>query len=507
MACPAPRCHSPISSIMQRIFLFLLLPLFSFGQMPVDTIASIDRFLDHFRSDEAMLTEFFKHMPKGGDLHHHYSGSVPTEVYVDYALENLWIEYRTLQVRPEPPRNRDERQRWMNFELLQQNRLLDQVRDDLIREWSIREFSGEDPSDQFFDAFGKFGYVKDQTYKQGLKVLKQIALEENVQYLETMFTSVDCDAGLQQAAALNAQLLSLGERQDSIALHALLENLYEGFQSAAEPCASAHNAMIRNYHEQLQLDDSLFTIRYQNYAVRVVPPVSVFKALMLSFLSAETSPLVVGVNIVAPEHHFMAIRDYWLHMQLFAFFHKKYPAVKIAAHAGELTPDLANPVDLDFHITDALFIAGAGRIGHGVDIAYESASERVLYTMREQQRAVEINLSSNEFILGVEGDEHPISLYYYHDVPMVLSTDDAGILRTTLTDQYKLLCERYPFFTYQDIKQLAFNSIELSFIEEPAVKQMVMDRLAQAFRGFEKKVISEMEELPRMRKLIQFKTR
>ena len=32
----------------------------------------------------AELTLFFTQMPKGGDLHHHYSGSVYAESYVDF---------------------------------------------------------------------------------------------------------------------------------------------------------------------------------------------------------------------------------------------------------------------------------------------------------------------------------------------------------------------------------------------------------------------------------------
>jgi adenosine deaminase/adenosine deaminase CECR1 len=493
---------------MKRILLLIfILPLFSssYGQIQIDTLASIDAYLNYFRSNEAVLTEFFKQMPKGGDLHHHYSGSVPTEVYVDYALEHFWVNTSTLEVSKTAPNNRKRAGDWMNYALLRQRGTLDQVRNDLVREWSVREFGGPDYSDQFFDAFGKFSLPKNSTYDQGLLTLKQIALEENMQYLETMFTSVDCEAGVSKESEWNARLRAYGGEKREADFRQTLADFFEAFAPVAEPCADSHNAMIRDYHERLSLDDDRFTIRYQNYAVRVIPPVNVFKDLILCFLSADKSELVVGVNIVAPEHEYLSIRDYWLHMQMFAFLSEKFPDVKIAMHAGELTPDLANPVDLNFHITDAIFVAGADRIGHGVDISYESESDKVLDEMRDQRKAVEINLSSNEFILGVEGDEHPISVYYYHDVPMVISTDDAGILRTTLTDQYRILCERYPFFSYQDIKQLPFNSIELSFIEEEEVKQEVWERLEQAFEVFEKKVIEELEELPRLRHLIKLK--
>ena len=48
---------------------------------------------------------------------------------------------------------------------------------------------------------------------------------------------------------------------------------------------------------------------------------------------------------------------------------------------------------------------------------------------------VEINLSSNEFILIVTEEEHPIMLYKKQNVPFIISTDDAGILRTNLSHQ------------------------------------------------------------------------
>lgn len=489
----------------KSLLLLLFLPAILFGQIRIDTTASIDNFLDHFRSDQALLTEFFKRMPKGGDLHHHYSGSVPTEIYVDYALNHFWINLPSLEVRPEPPRNTMPGERWMDYRLLVREGILDQVRDDLIRDWSVREFDGDDPSDQFFDSFGKFSLAKNETYGQGLRSLKQIAKAENVQYLETMLTSVDCDAGFRNYGEKNDQMLRLAEARDEEGLEALLRTIFEEYQEQAAPCVADHNGFITRIHEELALDDEDFTIRYQNYEVRVIPPLDVYKGLILSFLSAEASSLVVGVNFVAPEHYYIAIRDYWLHMRMFAFLHQQFPDVRIALHAGELTPNLANPVELNYHITDALFIAGASRIGHGVTIPYEVKNEEVLDHMRNRRKAVEINLSSNEFILDVEGNEHPISLYYYHGVPIVLSTDDAGVLRTTLTDQYVLLCQRYPYFSYQDIKAVAFNSIELSFIEKSGVKGEVRERLRKAFVEFEEQWIEEMEEVSKWRSLLTYK--
>ena len=91
-----------------------------------------------------------------------------------------------------------------------------------------------------------------------------------------------------------------------------------------------------------------------------------------SFEAAARSPeLIVGVNIVGPENGIVAMRDYALHMRMFKFLRAKYPSVNVAMHAGELTLGDVPPEELGFHIQEALQVAGARRIGHGLDLAHE----------------------------------------------------------------------------------------------------------------------------------------
>ena len=52
----------------------------------------------------------------------------------------------------------------------------------------------------------------------------------------------------------------------------------------------------------------------------------------------------------------------------------------------------------------AVEIAGARRIGHGVDVFYEDRSFALLEHMRDDRIAVEICLTSNDVILGGDGD-------------------------------------------------------------------------------------------------------
>jgi adenosine deaminase/adenosine deaminase CECR1 len=64
---------------------------------------------------------------------------------------------------------------------------------------------------------------------------------------------------------------------------------------------------------------------------------------------------------------------------------------------GRSTLGLVQPEDLTSHISDAVYTAGANRIGHGFDDSVRSKIIRVV-TLHGKV-AIEINLVSNEFIL------------------------------------------------------------------------------------------------------------
>jgi adenosine deaminase len=83
--------------------------------------------------------------------------------------------------------------------------------------------------------------------------------------------------------------------------------------------------------------------------------------------------------------------------------------------------------------------------------------------MAAKRVMVEINLTSNDQILGITGKHHPFSLYRRFGVPVALSTDDQGISRIDITHEYKRAVESYDL-SYADLKQLVRNSLEYSFL-------------------------------------------
>ena len=106
--------------------------------------------------------------------------------------------------------------------------------------------------------------------------------------------------------------------------------------------------------------------------------------------------------------------------------------------------------------------------------------------MREAGIPVEINLTSNDFINGVRGENHPVTLYRKHGVPFVISTDDAGVTRHNLSNEYMLFASRYKP-DYAEVKKLSYNSVRYAFLPD-AQKQRLSRQLDQRFARFEAEI-------------------
>jgi adenosine deaminase/adenosine deaminase CECR1 len=282
-----------------------------------------------------------------------------------------------------------------------------------------------------------------------------------------------------ESAKYNKLLRNAKSQQEVDEILSILESRFEadiGFTSSVNKFVS----MVDDVHQGIDGDN--FLMRYQTYAVRVLEPLQVFADLFSGYLAAEKSQLIVGVNIVAPENNIVALNDYTLHMRMYNYLARKYPNVNRALHAGELALGMVRPKDLTFHIQQALDIAQAQRIGHGVDLPFEQKFIDLLRNLKEKA-AIEINLTSNEFILGIEGNKHPYLIYSSYDVPLVISTDDSGVSRNNLTNEYLLLATRYQP-KYDRIKEYVYNSIEYSFLDQ-AIKSVLKKNIDVQFIVFE----------------------
>ena len=432
------------------------------------------------------LTMFFSQMPKGGDLHHHYSGALYAEQYVDF-LDKQGLCVNKLSYRIETNKAVIDAERALppaQRTCLSSGELVadDFTYREVLQRWSSKDFHNHGavqppPDRQFFQTFGFFGPVSNANFHDGLLTLKQRAIAENVSYIETMFKL----APFGQDGAFDARAWQQG--QDDAAFTALMRS-----QLAALDQDAGFNRGVADYVAKIAdaaagIDDEHFTMRYQAYVLRLLAPSQVFSSMVAGFKAASQSELVVGVNIVGQESQAVSMRDYALHMKMFRFLKTQYPKVKVALHAGELALGDVPPEGLKFHIDQAVNVAGADRIGHGIDLAHESNVIAIMAKMRAAGVPVEVNLTSNEFINGVSGANHPVTLYRKHGVPFVISTDDAGVTRHDLSHEYVLFASRYKP-DYAEVKKLSYDSVRYAFLPD-AQKQRLTRQLDQRFVRFE----------------------
>jgi adenosine deaminase len=189
----------------------------------------------------------------------------------------------------------------------------------------------------------------------------------------------------------------------------------------------------------------------------------VFAQIVLGFELAQADPRFVGVNLVMPEDWYVPMHDFELHMRMMDYAHSVYPKVHITLHAGELAMGLVPPDGLAFHIRESIAKGHAERIGHGVSVMDEKDALGLLKEMAQRNVLVEICLTSNDLILGVEGANHPLQTYIRYGVPVALATDDEGVSRSDMTHEYLRAVETYNF-PYAQMKHMARLSLEHSFL-------------------------------------------
>ena len=140
--------------------------------------------------------------------------------------------------------------------------------------------------------------------------------------------------------------------------------------------------------------------------------------------------------------------------------------LRLSLHAGELAAQYmpsGYTIPTVDHVQKAVEIAGAERIGHGVDIEQESAGATVLTELASKKILVEVCLSSNAQILLVSGTAHPLAKYRAAGVPVALATDDQGVSRSSMAGEYVRAVTDQKL-GYLDLKELSRNSIEYSFL-------------------------------------------
>ena len=422
--------------------------------------ARAGRYLDSIRGNPSLLLAFLRDMPKGGDLHNHLAGAIYAENWIDYAVEDNLCVDRTTAMLLAPPcdsscakyTNKPEVRCAYNDQVLY-NHLVDAWS---MRNWSRAEDSGHD---HFFATFDKFELASVNSVGNQLADVAEQAAEDHLQYVELMDTT-----DFMQSAELGAKQ---GWDDD---FGRMRERLLGGGLKAV--MAATRAQLNRNEQKKLQVlhcgtaearSGCQVAIHYLYQVLRGLPREMVFAEILLGFELAQADPRYVGLNLVMPEDWYVPVRDFNLHMKMLDYLHGVYPKVHITLHAGELAPGLVPPEQLSFHIRESIERGHAERIGHGVTVMEERNAVRLLKEMAKRKVLVEICLTSNDVILGVEGERHPLPTYIEYGVPVALASDDEGVSRTDLTHEFLRAVETY-HFSYAQLKRMVRASLEYSFL-------------------------------------------
>lgn len=479
----------------------------AFQSVATDTAAA-KRF-EAVRKSPPELRAFLHAMPKGADLHSHLTGAVYAETYLrlasaqklcfDTAAKALVAPTKDAPCGPTAQSTRP------SADVVIASSVLYPVALDALSTRDALPVSGYSLHDQFFATFGRFSAAAGSTGDLLAEVVDRAGRqgEQHVELMVSFQTRAAANIGKQQPwtgdlAAMADQLTAAGlpalvpqAKKDIDAAEARMRALLGCGTPAAKPGCGV-------------------SVRYIQQVSRTQAPAPVLAVTLFNAMLAAAEPRVVGLNFVAPEDNPVAMADYDLHMAMIAEARRRFPDTNVALHAGELTLGLVPPEGLRNHIRKAVEIAGARRIGHGVDLVYEDDPQGLLRTMAARKVAVEINLTSNDLILGVSGRNHPFPLYRAAGVPTVLSTDDEGVSRIDLTNELERAVTEFGL-TYADLVGLARASLEHSFLPggslwaspdcapdgAPAACQAVLDRsekaraqwkLEEALRGFDRAV-------------------
>lgn len=411
------------------------------------------------RADANRLHTFMRAFPKGGDIHHHLVGAPTPQQFLALAVEQRYcLDPTTLDAAAGPcvaPQ--------ISFAEAARRPALVRELNDL---WSMRQFNaGDDAAPAHF--FAVFPKIWPLVADRGavLAVLKEQAVGENLLYLETQLQAPPPTDALRAAAmesgvadgdvlALRKTLVDSGELEKSVAGAVALLREYDRTAARRLGC------------DQPDLRSNACDVehRYQVYALRILPNPMVLADMILAFELAQRMPEVVGVNVVGFEGDANSLANYKLHMRALGELKRAYPGVRLALHAGEITAREADQAALETHVPDAVYVAGAARIGHGNAIATSTSREKLLADLSFSGTAVELSLTSNALLLGLTGDRHHLALLWEAGVPVTLNTDDAGIFGTDLSREYALAASRYAWLDYADFKLLSRQSLEVSFL-------------------------------------------
>ena len=446
----------------------------SLNSESIETKFSI--YFNEIKTSEHELVIFVGSFPKGGDTHCHLTGAMDSIEYLKWAVEN------DLELSLEGKR--------IKASKIQEDPQLECV----FFEHTTLPYKTENPNRVFFDKFDNSEIIDPYlVLSTHLCPLLEEAHEHNALYIETskgfethlkkwnekgkkeyLQDFPECDVFKNKP-----RYEELLKRKLEILLnHPIFKQkkeLYIKYIDEADKSEVISNKLKKNGFK-----DSLFSlgnpvvVRLNGDVSRELHLPEFFADLALSFLIADEeskrpNPRVLGVVISGRECTTKSFNERKAQSKMLGFLRSQYPKVSCSPHAGELYEENVDIKYMRHAIHYPIKYADPSRLGHATCIISGKTKnlDNVFKRLKSKEKpiCIEICLTSNEKILKIKNSQHPLPYLLKQGIPVTLNTDDPGVLRTNITNEFVKAIQRYSEnIDYATLKNLARNQIRYSFL-------------------------------------------
>ncbi len=212
--------------------------------------------------------------------------------------------------------------------------------------------------------------------------------------------------------------------------------------------------------------DLPITVRFLGIVLRFHPRAEAQLAEEYGWIDAHRD-LWVGLNLAGieennrghPTRFTTAFRD----------LRRRYPTLPLAIHAGEMDAP-------DDHVRQTLLL-GATRIGHGLNLLGDPGT--LLLLQHSGRVLIETNLISNQ-LLDYTSDltRHPFPEFLRTGIPTNLNTDDRGMWDSNLTDEYYTAVTAFNL-SWAELVALGRHSLAFAFCDEVTKSRLLADYSAR----------------------------
>jgi len=462
------------SSAYGRLGKHLTVGLLAFCGSVAAQAEAFSTWFERFKSEatDQALYQFLYRMPKGGDLHHHLSGSAYAEWWYELALAEAKNGYHyytktSIQNCLAP----DEQRPFYNpYYLLYRN----------ITSQEFEQLTACERSE--YTALNNLTTAQKAAWLNSLRLDKPLEgreefFEKHWQRLNALFRNPYLLAEIlyKNMAAFAAEGLLYLETQVAV----------EGMQKPDGTMFTA-DAVADIYRERISRKDAKATgvrVRFQLAILRFTRAAEEDLRRSYQFVH-NNQDLWVAVNMVGREDNDKGHPLRFL--PVLRELRKHYSGVKLAIHAGEVD-------EPNHHVRDTLLL-GADRIGHGLNLITDSDT---LLLFRHGPYLVEINLISNLLLEYIDDyAQHPFPEYLRTGVPVALSTDDRGMWDSQITDEFFVAVKEFDL-SWEELQLLHRNSLQYSFLPAEE-KQTLLQKLQNATENFMQQEMKKHKETPNL---------